>query len=65
MKSIQRGSRRNFLLAASLGAAGVVAAAATVRGPAAAGGAVATAPVEASGYRASPHVLKYYKTIEF
>ena len=51
MKTIKPNTRRNFLIAASLGGAGAVAAAE----PAAA---------RADGYQATPHVLKYYKTAE-
>ena len=56
-------SRRNFLLAASLGGAGAVAAVATQReaAPAAKPEAVADG---AQGYRATDHILKYYKTTE-
>jgi hypothetical protein len=62
MKTIKPTTRRNFLLAASLGGAGAVAAVATARDTAKG----ATEPVAAKtdGYRASPHVLKYYKTTE-
>lgn len=56
-------SRRNFLLAASLGGAGAVAAVATQGklAPAAKPEAVAAT---GDGYRASEHILKYYKTTE-
>ena len=56
-------SRRNFLLAAGLGSAGAVAAVATMRKPGVAG-AKPLAAEKADGYRASAHVLKYYKTTE-
>lgn len=56
-------SRRNFLLAASLGGAGAVAAVATQRKLAPAAKAEAVAGT-AQGYRATDHVLKYYKTTE-
>jgi hypothetical protein len=65
VEAIKPNTRRNFLLAASLGGAGAVVAVATAHiGPQVA---AATAPVkvERSGYRASPHILTYYKTTEF
>jgi hypothetical protein len=63
MKTIKPNTRRNFLLAASLGGAGAVAAVATGRGkPKAA--AAASGETGSDGYRASPHVLKYSKTTE-
>ena len=56
-------SRRNFLLAAGLGSAGAVATVATLGKPKVAG--ETAQPAEKSGgYRASEHVLKYYKTTE-
>ena len=66
MKTTKPTQRRKFLLAAGLGGAGV--AAAVVTGaktakeaePAADAGEKSTTTV----YRASPHVLKYYKTTE-
>jgi hypothetical protein len=64
MKTANTTNRRKFLLAAGLGAgaaAAVVTAAsktkATVPG-------AAPATDEASGYRVSAHILKYYKTTE-
>jgi glycine/D-amino acid oxidase-like deaminating enzyme len=64
MKAIKPSNRRNFLLAAGLGGAGVAAAVVTAR-KVAPQAADAAAPVaEASGYRASEHVMKYYKTTE-
>jgi hypothetical protein len=56
-------SRRNFLLAAGLGGAGAVAGVATAR-KARAGGGKESAGDKAQGYRATEHVLKYYKTTE-
>ena len=58
--------RREFLRSAGLGAA---AAAATAAAAAAAGrripsGTDEAAPERSSGYRASPHILKYYRTAE-
>jgi len=55
---------RNFLLAAGIGGAGAVAVAAGARKAEHAGAKVAQdAPAE-QGYRATEHVLKYYKTTE-
>jgi hypothetical protein len=64
MKTIKPNHRRNFLLAAGLGGAGVAAAVVTagkVAPKAAAAPPDAAAP---SGYRVSEHVKKYYKTTE-
>ena len=61
MKTIKPTSRRNFLLAAGLGGAGVVAAVATV-GKSRGREKIAAAEAQPSGYRASAHVLKYYET---
>ena len=58
-------SRRDFLLGAGLGTAAAAAAVAAVgtecRIPS---GADEVAPERSSGYRASPHILKYYQTTE-
>ena len=65
MKTTKPNDRRNFLLAAGLGSAGAVAAvvtAGTKVKPLAAG--EATVDPKATAYRASAHVLKYYKTTE-
>jgi len=61
MKSAKPAGRRNFLLAAGLGGAGAVAAVATLKKGGSRGTTVAEAG-ESSGYRASEHILKYYKT---
>jgi hypothetical protein len=65
MKTTKSTNRRNFLLAAGLGSAGAVAAVVTARGPvkAPASGETVTDP-QATKYRASAHILKYYKTTE-
>jgi hypothetical protein len=63
MKTIKPNTRRNFLLAASVGSAGAVAAVVTARSKPKVAGAEASAE-KADGYRASPHILKYYKTTE-
>lgn len=61
MKTIKPTNRRNFLLAAGLGGAGVAAAVAT--GKVAKGREkIAAAEDRPSGYQASEHVLKYYET---
>jgi len=56
-------SRRNFLIAASAGSAGAVAAVATMRKPGAAAKPAASA-AQGDGYRVSEHIMKYYKTTE-
>ena len=61
MKTAKPTSRRNFLLAASLGGAGAVAAVATLKKGGARGAKVVEAG-DGSGYRASEHINKYYKT---
>lgn len=64
MKTTKTTNRRNFLLAAGLGSAGV-AAAVVGAGKAGKDAAPAIPAVDkATGYRASEHVLKYYKTTE-
>jgi hypothetical protein len=64
MKTMKPTNRRNFLLAAGLGTAGVAAAVvATGQKPLAKAQAEPAAEAP-SGYRASAHVLKYYKTTE-
>ena len=63
MKTMKPTNRRNFLLAAGMGGAGVVAVAAT--GVKKASGAkIAADAAKPSGYHASEHILKYYKTTE-
>ncbi len=65
MKTIKQTTRRNFLLAAGLGGAGAVAVVATGRKAPGAVTQAAGAPADTpQGYRASEHVLKYYKTTE-
>jgi len=56
-------SRRNFLIAASAGSAGAVAAVATLRKPGA-GTKTAVNATTGDGYRVSEHIQKYYKTTE-
>jgi hypothetical protein len=64
MKTTKSTNRRNFLLTAGLGGAGV-AAAVVARGTKPAAGAEAAQPgKQPSGYHASAHILKYYKTTE-
>jgi hypothetical protein len=63
MKTTKTTNHRNFLLAAGLGSAGVAAAVAT--GTKSVGGKKAAAAAnQPSGYHASEHILKYYKTTE-
>ena len=65
MKTTKPTDRRKFLLAAGLGSAGAAAAVITAgkaTKPAASG--EAAPDPKATAYRASAHVLKYYKTTE-
>ena len=66
MKTTKPNHRRKFLLAASLGGAGVAAAVVARSKPARQGEAVADASEKSTttAYQATPHVLKYYKTTE-
>jgi nitrous oxide reductase len=63
MKTTTTKNRRNFLLAAGLGGAGVAAA---MTGAAVKAKASAKVPAvdKATGYRATAHIEKYYKTTE-
>jgi hypothetical protein len=64
MKTTKPTDRRNFLLAAGLGSAGVAAAVVTAgKVKVAADDAGAPDPKDTK-YRASAHILKYYKTTE-
>ena len=64
MKAIKKATnRRNFLLAAGLGGAGV-AAAVVARAPKAGAQVAAAESSKPAGYHASEHVRKYYKTTE-
>jgi len=63
MKAMKPSTRRKFLLAASLGSAGAVAAAAT-KGVATCDEASKPKAAQADGYRLSEHIQKYYKTTE-
>jgi len=64
MKTANTTNRRKFLLAAGLGGAGAAAAVVTASKTKAAIPGAAPATDEASGYRVSAHILKYYKTTE-
>ena len=64
MKTAKTTDRRKFLLAAGLGGAGVAAAVVSVAPKAKKAAAAAPQATEGDGYRASEHVLKYYKTTE-
>jgi hypothetical protein len=56
-------NRRKFLMAAGLGSAGAVAAVVAGKQATDTGErAVAVASPQASGYRVTPHIEKYYKT---
>jgi hypothetical protein len=61
MKTTQTTNRRNFLLAAGLGSAGVAAAVVAGKGAKKVAGAAPQAQQETL-YQASEHVQKYYKT---
>jgi hypothetical protein len=62
MRVIGTSSRRDFLLAAGLGAAAAATAIGTGRRTPFVAGDAAPRPLD--GYRASPHVMKYYQTTE-
>lgn len=61
MKTVKPTNRRNFLLAAGLGGAGVAAAAVATR-QTQGHRKIAEAAKEPSGYRSTEHIEKYYKT---
>ena len=61
MKTAKPTNRRNFLLAAGLGGAGVAAAVATGK-KATSREKIAAAQAQPSGYHVTEHILKYYKT---
>jgi hypothetical protein len=63
MKTKRNEDRRKFLLAAGLGSAGAAAIAAGVKANSAPGATVDGA-AEHDGYRATEHILKYYKTTQ-
>ncbi len=62
MKTTKSTDRRNFLLAAGLGGAGVAAAVATGRKPASKPKVEAVAASKEAKYRESEHIRKYYET---
>jgi hypothetical protein len=66
MKTTKPTHRRKFLLAATLGGAGVAAAVVAGSNPSKQSEAGAGEPgkPEKTAYQATPHVLKYYKTTE-
>jgi hypothetical protein len=64
MKTTKSTNRRKFLLAAGLGGAGVAAAVVTGAQPGKEAAVAADTADKATGYRASAHNLKYYKTTE-
>ena len=63
MKTAKPTNRRNFLLAAGLGGAGVAAAVAT-GAKVTSRAKIAAAAAQPSGYHVTEHILKYYKTTE-
>ena len=63
MKTKSTTNRRKFLLAAGLGGAGAAVVAIGKAGHAPQP-TQAAAPDEAAGYRATEHILKYYKTTQ-
>jgi hypothetical protein len=65
METIEPNARRNFLLAASLCGAGAVAVVAAAHTAPKVAAATAAEGAKTSGYRASPHILTYYKTTAF
>ena len=64
MKTTRPTNRRNFLLAAGIGSAGAIAAVATNARKPDAKAALAEESAKPTGYHASEHILKYYKTTE-
>ena len=64
MKTAKTTDRRKFLLAAGLGGAGVAAAVVGVAPKAKKSAEAAPQAAGGDGYRASEHILKYYKTTE-
>ena len=63
MKTTKSTNRRNFLMAAGLGTAGVAAAVVT-QGKGKGAKSVSAAEAQPSGYHVSEHIQKYYKTTE-
>jgi hypothetical protein len=64
MQTSEANTRRNFLLAASLGGVGAIAVIAAPRVRFDAGPATKADAPGPSGYRATAHVMKYYRTAE-
>jgi hypothetical protein len=64
MKTAKPSNRRNFLLAASLGTAGVAAGLTAAKKPVVKADGAAAADSQPSGYHVSAHINKYYKTTE-
>lgn len=62
MKTMKPTNRRNFLLAAGLGATGAAAIVVAGSRKAASAGKIAAARAQPSGYHDSEHIQKYYKT---
>ena len=64
MKTKRTEDRRKFLLAAGLGGAGAAALVAGVKAKRASPAGGARAAAAPDGYRATEHILKYYKTTQ-
>jgi len=64
MKTKRTEDRRKFLLAAGLGGAGAAALVAGVKAKKVPSAGNAEAAAAGDGYRATEHILKYYKTTE-
>lgn len=62
MKTMKPSTRRNFLLAAGMGSAAAAAAVVTAGKKPVARTKVELAEAQPSGYRATEHIQKYYKT---
>ena len=62
MKTAKTTNRRKFLLAAGLGGAGAAVAVITATRNAKPAAGESAPPGEASGYRVTAHIEKYYKT---
>ena len=64
MKTAKPNNRRNFLMAAGLGGAGVAAAVAAGKKATPGREKIAAAEARPTGYHVTEHILKYYKTTE-
>ena len=64
MKTTKTTNRRKFLMAAGLGGAGAAAAVIAGKQAPVVKAEAAVEASQATSYRATPHILKYYKTTE-